>query len=254
MWYFPRVWKRKVAVAGSTALGGQWSKMKTNQSVVECRRMVDQLTTDDVCWQPFQGQENAREYEFFSLFRGWLKWGDMTVPYMPDRCFRQFGYVQSIPHCPLRAPYPSHRDIMRSIAEFMNVVGALVASARVATYFSEVAEGYLQWYANNSYPRLMGDLAEAQEDDEGTGEEQQQAAQQHQPPQWDEPAPTDGAPVPQHHPQWVHQLVHAVREGLDNGDIVRRTRTWGRTYAIVGTYPEPRPQAQTRRDRGTRRH
>lgn len=29
-----------------------------------------------------------------------MKWGDLVVPYLPDRCIRQFGYRQYVPPPP----------------------------------------------------------------------------------------------------------------------------------------------------------
>ncbi|MCI45727.1 serine/threonine-protein phosphatase 7 long form-like protein, partial [Trifolium medium] len=34
------------------------------------------------------------------MFSGYIRWGKIIVPYLPERVLRQFGYVQDIPRSP----------------------------------------------------------------------------------------------------------------------------------------------------------
>ncbi|KAI5387258.1 hypothetical protein KIW84_073413 [Lathyrus oleraceus] len=87
------------------------------------------------------------------LYRGCLKWGETVVPYLPDRCLRQFGYRQYVPSPPLDCMMATDIDV-DWISYHQSVVD-VIGSSSVATTPSEVVDGYLEWYYRVSHPRLV---------------------------------------------------------------------------------------------------
>ncbi|KAI5410400.1 hypothetical protein KIW84_055779 [Lathyrus oleraceus] len=84
---------------------------------------------------------------------GCLKWGETVVPYLPDRCLRQFGYRQYVPSPPLDCMMATDIDV-DWISYHQSVVD-VIGSSSVATTPSEVEDGYLEWYYRVSHPRLV---------------------------------------------------------------------------------------------------
>ncbi|XP_045831042.1 protein MAIN-LIKE 1-like [Trifolium pratense] len=91
----------------------------------------------------------ALPFDLVSMYSGYLR-GCMVVRYLPERCIRQFGYVQYIPPPPTSAPAIDVIDsdwIGYDIA-----VDRIVQSTRPATYAAEAAADYLPWYYMISHP------------------------------------------------------------------------------------------------------
>ncbi|XP_058784249.1 protein MAIN-LIKE 2-like [Vicia villosa] len=88
----------------------RWSYRQGAMKVDELRPVLDQLTPTDVVWRPFEDHKRHRAFDELSMYRDFLVWGDLHVPYLPNRCLRQFGYRQYIPPSP-PADTPSSDDI-----------------------------------------------------------------------------------------------------------------------------------------------
>ncbi|GAU49002.1 hypothetical protein TSUD_382710 [Trifolium subterraneum] len=73
------------------------------------RPIMDALTPSDVIWRPFEGHRGSIPSDLITCFSGYLR-GCTVVPYLPERCLRQFGFVQYIPPPPPH-PAPSYTDI-----------------------------------------------------------------------------------------------------------------------------------------------
>nr|ABN08597.1 hypothetical protein MtrDRAFT_AC157507g6v2 [Medicago truncatula] len=46
---------------------------------------------------PYGEHRQARQFERVNLYSGWLRFRERMVRYLPERVFRQFGWVQTIP-------------------------------------------------------------------------------------------------------------------------------------------------------------
>ncbi|KAI5435190.1 hypothetical protein KIW84_021854 [Lathyrus oleraceus] len=98
-------------------------------------------------------RQRVLQFDEICLYRGCLKWGDTVVPYLPDRCLRQFGYRQYVPSPPL--------DCMMAIDIDVDWIGyhqsviAVIRPTTLATTPSNVEDGYLEWYYCVSHPRLV---------------------------------------------------------------------------------------------------
>ncbi|CAI9094884.1 OLC1v1030708C1 [Oldenlandia corymbosa var. corymbosa] len=102
----------------------------------QVRERLDCFTELEVKWEPFGlGQQGIVPRTIYS---GWIMYRNIQEPYMPDRCIRQIGYVQSIPRSPMspddafRGPRTTHGDIV-----------------------GECEDGYLEWYRQHSHPFLL---------------------------------------------------------------------------------------------------
>ncbi|XP_050880826.1 protein MAINTENANCE OF MERISTEMS-like [Lathyrus oleraceus] len=96
--YFPTVGKRgenwKPADNCGLPRAMRWSYRQGVLKVDDLRSILDELTPADVIWRPFEDHRALRQFGELCLYRGCLKWGDTVVPYLPNRCLRQFGYKQ----------------------------------------------------------------------------------------------------------------------------------------------------------------
>ena len=62
---------------------------------------LDRLELSVVVMIPYGEHCEARPLERVSLFTRWLRYGDRTVRYMPERVLRQFGRIHIIPRHPV---------------------------------------------------------------------------------------------------------------------------------------------------------
>ena len=131
----------------------RWSYRQEVLKVDDLRPILDELTPADVIWRPFEDHRAWRVFDEICLYRGCLKWGETVVPYLPDRCLRQFGYRQYVPSPPLDCMMATDIDV-DWISYHQSVVD-VIGSSSVATTPSEVVDGYLEWYYCVSHPRLV---------------------------------------------------------------------------------------------------
>ncbi|KAI5416838.1 hypothetical protein KIW84_041734 [Lathyrus oleraceus] len=136
--YFPTVGKRgenwKPAENCGLPRAMRWSYRQGVLKVDDLRPILDELTPTDVIW-------------------GCLKWGETVVPYLPDRCLRQFGYRQYVPSPPLDCMMATDIDV--DWISYHQSVIVVIGSSTVATTPYEVEDGYLEWYYRVSHPRLV---------------------------------------------------------------------------------------------------
>jgi len=55
---------------------------------------------------PYGDHRQERPFDRVSLFSGWLRYGDCTVRYLPERVLRQFGRVLTILRHPVEVAPP----------------------------------------------------------------------------------------------------------------------------------------------------
>ncbi|KAI5395778.1 hypothetical protein KIW84_062093 [Lathyrus oleraceus] len=132
--YFPTVGKRggiwKPVDNCGLPRAMRWSYRQGVLKVDDLRPILDELTHADVIWHPFEDHRAWRQFDELCLYRGCLKWGDTVVPYLPDKCLRQFEYRQYFPSPPLDSMMETDIDV-------------------------DWIDGYLEWYYCVSHPRLV---------------------------------------------------------------------------------------------------
>ncbi|CAK8543545.1 unnamed protein product [Lathyrus sativus] len=93
--YFPTLGKRGENWIPANNVGlpraMRWSYRQGVLKVDDLRLILDELTPADVIWRPFKNHRVWRQFDELCLYRGCLRWGDIIVPYLPNRCMRQFG-------------------------------------------------------------------------------------------------------------------------------------------------------------------
>ncbi|KAI5433553.1 hypothetical protein KIW84_020732 [Lathyrus oleraceus] len=155
--YFPTVGKRwenwKPAENYGLPRAMRWSYRQGVLKVDDLRPILDELTPTDVIWRPFEDHRAWRVFDEICLYRGCLKWGETVVPYLPDRCLRQFGYRKYVPSPPLDCMMATDIDV--DWISYHQSVIAVIGSSTVATTPSDVEDGYLEWYYRVSHPRLV---------------------------------------------------------------------------------------------------
>ncbi|CAK8536887.1 unnamed protein product [Lathyrus sativus] len=131
----------------------RWSYRQGSLKVDDLRPILDELTPADVIWRPFENHRVWCQFDELCLYRGCLRWGDIVVPYLPDRCMRQFGYRQYIPHPPL--DHTMAGDIDVDWISYHQSIQNVIRPTAPATTPYETDDGYLEWYYRVSHPRLV---------------------------------------------------------------------------------------------------
>ncbi|KAI5417738.1 hypothetical protein KIW84_042377 [Lathyrus oleraceus] len=131
----------------------RWSYRQGVLKVDDLRPILHELTHADVIWCPFEDHRAWHLFDEICLYRGCLKWGDTVVPYLSNRCLRQFGYRQYVPSPPLDCMMATDIDV-DWIGYHQSVI-AVIRPTTLATTPSDVEDGYLEWYYCVSHPRLV---------------------------------------------------------------------------------------------------
>nr|XP_004497273.1 protein MAIN-LIKE 1-like [Cicer arietinum] len=72
----------------------RWTAKQTSENVAYYRAKLDALRDTDIIWAPDYDQNAVTRFQSVSLFTGYIRWCFTMVPYLPERCIRQFGYTQ----------------------------------------------------------------------------------------------------------------------------------------------------------------
>ncbi|KAL9244588.1 hypothetical protein vseg_018353 [Gypsophila vaccaria] len=154
---------------GPLALG--WknvSHYKSNDSDLlnAYRKTLDGLRVEDVKWMPY-GPRTIKRHPH-TLFCGFIRFGQIVEPYHPDRCMRQFGFVQVIPrHMPRpvvvhRPPAPKfgyrlgYGKYVDEAWEYMEYHLINLSNLSVlATMPFDAHPDYMPWYVKVSHPTLL---------------------------------------------------------------------------------------------------
>nr|XP_004516315.2 protein MAIN-LIKE 2-like [Cicer arietinum] len=98
--HFPRICKRgdRGAVPAHLPRACRWiAKHAVEGGLVTYRQRLDGLLLEDVVFTPYDDDRANHPFEDISMFSGYLRCGGVSVPYLPERCLRQFGRIQCIP-------------------------------------------------------------------------------------------------------------------------------------------------------------
>ncbi|CAJ2672263.1 unnamed protein product [Trifolium pratense] len=129
----------------------RWMYKQGKTKLPDYRPILDALTPDDVIWRPFETHRGSIPFDLITLYSGHLR-GSTVVPYLPERCIRQFGFVQYIPPPPPLAP--AYSDIDSDWIGYHASVDRILQPTRPVTYASETVPDYMSWYYRVSHPRL----------------------------------------------------------------------------------------------------
>nr|XP_004507579.1 protein MAIN-LIKE 1-like [Cicer arietinum] len=135
--HFPNICKRDMdELISSMPRMFRWTAEQTSENVAYYRAKLDALRDTDIIWTPNYDENSMTRFQSVSLFTGYIRWCSTMVPYLPERCIRQFGYTQHIPPTP---PMLVVRDV----------------DIEWTAYPHECVEGYIQWYYRISHHRMI---------------------------------------------------------------------------------------------------
>ncbi|KAI5410961.1 hypothetical protein KIW84_056201 [Lathyrus oleraceus] len=144
--YFPTVGKRGENWKPTDNCGlpraMRWSYKQGVLKVDDLRPILDELTPVGVIWRPFEDHRAWRQFDEICLYMVCLKWGDTVVPYLLDRCLRQFGYRQYVPSPPLDCMIATNINV-DWIGYHQSVI-AVIRPTTLATTPSDVEDSYLE--------------------------------------------------------------------------------------------------------------
>ncbi|XP_058762512.1 protein MAIN-LIKE 1-like [Vicia villosa] len=138
--HFPRICERNTqCCTAANPCARRWKARQTlpgDRPLMEYRRRLDALTLDDVIWIP---------------------WESHVARHLPERCLRQFGYIQGIPRPVSEAPagdidrwFQSH--ILSSPREIIDTSVAVQQPG-------QCQDGYLECFLSVSHPRVSPSAA-----------------------------------------------------------------------------------------------
>nr|XP_004500432.1 protein MAINTENANCE OF MERISTEMS-like [Cicer arietinum] len=154
--YFPNICNRgdQGADVECFARMNRWCYKQGKHKVHEYRSIIDALTPADVIWRPWENHRGVIPFDDITLYTGHIRLCSTVVKYLPERCLRQFGYIQYIPSPPL--PDPARLfDVDVEWLRYVTPVTELFHKLRPATYPSECEDGYLEWFYQVSHPLLV---------------------------------------------------------------------------------------------------
>ncbi|KAK2362374.1 protein MAIN-LIKE [Trifolium repens] len=129
----------------------RWTYKQGKMKLPENRPIMDSLTPDDVIWRPFENHRGIVPFDLISMYSGYLR-GCTVLPHLPERCLRQFEYLQYIPPPPPPAPATAEIDI--AWIGYDSVVDQILQPTRLVRYATETTDDHLSWYYRVSHPRV----------------------------------------------------------------------------------------------------
>ncbi|XP_065853891.1 protein MAIN-LIKE 1-like [Euphorbia lathyris] len=173
--YFPcfRPHREGVKVDPDVPRASMWPSIaleKTDDRLRLYRARIDRLTAHEVTWMPYGADAITSTPR--TTYTGWIRYRDVIEPYMPRRCLRQLGCVQTIPMSILRPskavrPWSSLRyrvdvpdvmaiDCWSSFPEVACLTLSRYIPARTPWAFHDQ---YMHWYTLHSHPRLIQEIS-----------------------------------------------------------------------------------------------
>ncbi|KAK2438685.1 protein MAIN-LIKE [Trifolium repens] len=168
----------------------RWIYKQGKMKLPDYRPIMDALTPSDVIWRPFESHRGSIPFDLHTMYSGYLR-GCAVVPYLPERCFRQFGYLQCIPPPP-PASAPAIADIDSDWTDYDISVDHMLMLTRPVRFDGEATDDYLPWFYTVSHPRLCRPV-------DG--------------PHGAPPAPQYAAPAPHHAPQQDESVAAEAQQG-----------------------------------------
>ncbi|XP_012850990.1 PREDICTED: serine/threonine-protein phosphatase 7 long form homolog [Erythranthe guttata] len=142
----------------------RWNAPPKAGTLEHIRGLLDNMTADDVEWLPYG--RNIHESIPRTLYHGTIQYMWVVEPNMPDRCIRQFGWVQDIPRGLIPSMEPCSRGPKGGTSYKVNYpfLGGmwdmvLAHSIRANVYKTarqrgEVDEHYMEWYTDRTHLKI----------------------------------------------------------------------------------------------------
>ncbi|XP_073219603.1 uncharacterized protein [Cicer arietinum] len=154
--HYPNIYKRSDSgtnLAHIPRAYGWTAKHVVEVGLLTYQRRLNVILLDDVLFTPYNDDRTNHLFEAMSMFSGYLRWGEVSIPYLPERCLRQFGHIQCILHDVPRVP-----DIDW---EWQNTMRACItifwSLCPLVMFFVEVSMDYYIWCLNVSHPLILSD-------------------------------------------------------------------------------------------------
>ncbi|XP_024628922.1 protein MAIN-LIKE 1-like [Medicago truncatula] len=121
------------------------------------RNYLDALDLTRVVMAPYGEHRQARQFERVNLYSGWLRFGERMVRYLPERVFRQSGWVQTIPrHLVESAAIDVNlTEITNRFRHALDYALTPQQLGEPAVHGVEAEDGYIEWFYRHSYPRMI---------------------------------------------------------------------------------------------------
>ncbi|XP_057418667.1 protein MAIN-LIKE 1-like [Lotus japonicus] len=137
-------------------VGGR-SHGRGHARLAERRVLLDELTTDDVIWTPYEAHREWRQRDERALFSGYIRcpYPPDVRPHLPERVMPQFGYIQMIPRHPSemdRSPVAEVVDVA-----FTDYVQYLFPEGVPAIEEGESVGGYMDCFELKSFEFMSVD-------------------------------------------------------------------------------------------------
>jgi len=119
--------------------------------------LLDRLDLSGVVMTPYGERRQTRPFDWVSLFTGWLRYGDRTMRYMPERVLRQFGRVQIIPRHPVEVA-PPDLNLGEISLHFLHAFDHTLTAEQLgqrAVHGVEAEDGYIECFYQVSHPRMI---------------------------------------------------------------------------------------------------
>ncbi|XP_012830041.1 PREDICTED: uncharacterized protein LOC105951197 [Erythranthe guttata] len=142
----------------------RWNAPPKAGTLEHIRGLLDNMTTDDVEWLPYG--RDIHESIPRMLYHGTIQYMWVVEPYMPDRCVRQFGWVQDIPRGLIPSMEPCSRGPKGGTSYKVNYpfpggmwdmvqAHSIRANAyKTARQRGEVDKHYIEWYTDRTHPKI----------------------------------------------------------------------------------------------------
>lgn len=132
----------------------KWKPRRDKGQVLPFRQALDNITVDQICWNPYIAHTDFRPLQDASFYKGWIRWGLKMYAHLPDRVLRQYGHVQGIPSSPndVTCHSTTSKDVDLMFTQYAIHV---VDPGLVANDPSACVDGYMDWFRMISHPYII---------------------------------------------------------------------------------------------------
>nr|XP_004490270.1 uncharacterized protein LOC101488483 [Cicer arietinum] len=149
--HFPRIfkWDDRGAVLVHLPRACRWTtKHVVEGGLMTYRQRLDALLLEDVVFTPYDDDRANHPFVSISMFSRYLRCDGVSVPYLPERCLRQFCCIQCIPR---DVPLMSNIIDLVWQTTMRSSVAAFRRLYHVANFPREVIADYYAWYISVSH-------------------------------------------------------------------------------------------------------
>ncbi|XP_058768762.1 uncharacterized protein LOC131642513 [Vicia villosa] len=123
------------------------------RGVIEYRRRLDAQPLDDVIWTSYTGHHNHLPFDVSYLYSAYVKWESHMARHLPERCLRQYGYIQGIPRPVPETPAGGIDQWFQS--HILSSPREIIETSVAVQQPRQCQDGYLEWFLSVSHPRVI---------------------------------------------------------------------------------------------------